>query len=474
MKAIFKKHSTFNIHFFIFLFSLFSLHLKSQDRPNIIHIIGDDIGYDDFSSFGSKYYHTPNIDKLGKEGVKITNFYAPHSTCTPSRAAFMTGRYAPRVNDRTGLGVLFPSDNIGLDSSKEITFTKQLKKLNYKTALFGKWHLGHLPQFLPAAHGFDEYLGIPYPNDHGPERLGNTGSRGFPMIPLIHNTEKIRDLDNNDLAEVPHLFVREACKYIAERVKKKEPFYLQYSNIETHTPWFIPKGFGGSKYGAFADAVEYFDRSVGVILDYVKQLGIEKNTIIIIHTDNGPLVEKYEELEACYGKFGEVDTSKYHILRDGKYQSRFEGGQRVPCYVKWPEHIPAGSVTNELITGADWYTSILTMVSAEIPTDRIIDGKNVMPLLTGKSSAGVRNTYYSFQPHNVVDGVRYNDWKCVIDRRQKVVKYYLYDLSKDPGEKKDLSASNLVIVKSLVALASDAENAIKNNLSLKEQNSFNF
>ncbi|MGB4724983.1 MAG: sulfatase-like hydrolase/transferase, partial [Sediminibacterium sp.] len=136
-------------------------------RPNIIHIIIDDIGYDDFSSYGSLYYKTPHIDALAKEGTILTNFYAPHGTCTPTRAAIMTGRYSPRVNDKTGLGVLFPTNTNGLDSSKEITFTRQLQKVGYATALVGKWHLGHLPKFLPLAHGFDSYVGIPYPNDHG-------------------------------------------------------------------------------------------------------------------------------------------------------------------------------------------------------------------------------------------------------------------------------------------------------------------
>ena len=299
-------------------------------RPNIIHIIIDDIGYDDFSSYGSLYYKTPHIDALAKEGTRLTNFYAPHGTCTPTRAAIMTGRYSPRVNDRTGLGVLFPTDTKGLDSSKEITFARQLQKVGYATALVGKWHLGHLPKFLPPAHGFDSYLGIPYPNDHGPERLGNTGSRGYPPIPLMRGSEKVKDLNNVELAEVPAQFIREACAFIKAKAASKQPFYLQYSNIETHTPYFIPKGFEGrSGFGAFGDAVAYIDYTVGVLTGYLKQLGLEKSTLIVIHSDNGPLVEKYPELEDSYGKFGLVDTSLQHVLRDGKYQQRFEDRKSV-------------------------------------------------------------------------------------------------------------------------------------------------
>lgn len=457
-------------------FIYFSCHLfiHAQEKPNIIHIVGDDIGWDDYSSFGSTYYHTPQIDRLASEGVKLTNFYAPHSTCTPSRAAFMTGRVAPRVNDRTGLGVLFPTATNGLDSAKEITFVKILQQHQYKTALFGKWHLGHLPQFLPAAHGFDEYLGIPYPNDHGPERLGNTGSRKFPPIPLIHNTDKIKDLNNNDLAEVPALFVREVCKYITERVKNKEPFYVQYSNIETHTPWFVPKGFDGDKQGAYADAVQYFDRSVGIILDHIKQLGIENNTIIIFHADNGPLVVRYDELENCYGKYATVDTSKKHILRDGKYQDKFEGGERVAAIVKWPLKITAGRTVHEMISGADWFTTLLQINGISIPLDRVIDGKNVMPLLTGVSNASVRNTYYAFSPFGNLEAIRYKNWKMVMVKNQSKTQPLLFNLSIDPSESNNLSFQFPNIVKSLMELAPIALDAIKNDKPLKETNDFNF
>ncbi len=443
----------------------------AQDKPNIIHIIGDDIGWDDYSSFGSSYYQTPNIDQLAKEGVKLTNFYAPHSTCTPSRAACMTGRVAPRVNDRTGLGVLFPTATNGLDSAKEITFTKILQQHQYKTALFGKWHLGHLPQFLPAAHGFDEYLGIPYPNDHGPERLGNTGSRKYPPIPLIHNTENVKALNNNDLAELPARFVREACNYISERVKNKEPFYLQYSNIETHTPWFIPKGFDGNHQSAYADAIQYFDRSVGILLNHVKQLGIEKNTIIVFHADNGPLVVRYNELENCYGKYATVDTTKKHVLRDGKYHDKFEGGERVAAIVKWPAKIPAGNTVHEIISGVDWFTTFLTIAGIKIPGNKIIDGKNILPLLTKESTKPIRNTFYAFGPFGNLEGIRYNNWKLVIQNNHH---HLLFNLKTDPGESNDLASSYPIIVQTLIQLSPIAINAIKNDLPLKEINQFNF
>lgn len=460
--------------FLTFVFFAFCSLASAQKRPNIIHIIGDDIGWDDFSSFGSKYYKTPNIDKLAREGVRLTNFYAPHSTCTPSRAALMTGRYSPRINNGKPLGVLFPSDTLGLDPTKEIAFTRILQQNKYKTALFGKWHLGHLPKYLPPAHGFDTYMGIPYPNDHGPERLGNTGSRRYPPIPLMHDTVKIRDLNNGDLAELPHQLVRSVCEYISACVADDQQFYIQYSNIETHTPYFIPKGFGGGSYGAYGDAVEYFDKSVGVIIDHVKKLGIEDNTIIVLHADNGPLVYRYAELESCYGRYAFVDTSLKHVLNGGKYQDRYEGGQRVSCIVKWPCVIPSDQVNEQIITGADWYTTFINLAGGAIPQDRIVDGKNVLPALSKSSNVLIRNTYYAFQPYGVIDGVRYNNWKLVIDRRVTPTKYLLFNLEQDPGEVNDLSASYTPIVKSLKLLIDEANDAVKNNKPLKDFNQFNF
>jgi arylsulfatase A len=442
-------------------------------RPNIIHIIIDDIGYDDFSSYGSLYYKTPHIDALAKEGTRLTNFYAPHGTCTPTRAAIMTGRYSPRVNDRTGLGVLFPSNTNGLDSSKEITFTKQLQKVGYATALVGKWHLGHLPKFLPPAHGFDSYVGIPYPNDHGPERLGNTGSRGYPPIPLMRGSEKVKDLNNVELAEVPAQFIREACAFIKAKAASKQPFYLQYSNIETHTPYFIPKGFEGrSGFGAFGDAVAYIDYTVGVLTGYLKQLGLEKNTLIVIHSDNGPLVEKYPELEDSYGKFGLVDTSLQHQLRDGKYQQRFEGGVRSACFVKWPGMINAGAVNQNIYSGVDLFTSFLQVAGAEVPTGRVIDGKPMIEsIITNKL---VRNTFYAFAPQKEVQGVRYNNWKLVIDKRAGKNILLLFDLATDAKEKNNIGGANQAIVDALYTLALQAQKAVEENKPLSETNSFNF
>jgi arylsulfatase A-like enzyme len=458
---------------------LFSGLAPAQNKPNILHIVADDVGWDDLSCFGSMHYRTPNLDQLAKEGVRLVNFYAPHGTCTPSRAAFLTGRYSPRANNATGLGVLFPTDTIGLMPEKELTFAKILQQQGYNTALIGKWHLGSTPRFLPPAHGFNYFYGIPYPNDHGPERLGGSGSRGYPPIPLIENNTKLKDLNNTELAELPHEFVRKTCQYISTCAKNKQPFYVQYANIETHTPWFIPQGFEGlSSRGAYGDAVEYLDRCVGIILKQVKALGIENNTMVVFHSDNGPLLWHDEELINCYGKYATVDTTRKHILRDGKYQEFFEGGVRVSCIVKYPEKIPANTVNKAIFCSTDLFATFVETSGGKIPNDRVTDGKNLLPLISGqRDQPEIRNTFYAFKPRNnanAVSGVRYKDWKLALEHRKQPMQVHLFNLANDPGEQQDLSAKFPNIVQALRRLADEANIAIKNEQPLQENNQLGF
>lgn len=451
-------------------------HAQSEPkRPNIIHILMDDVGYDDLSCFGASDIKTPNIDALAANGMKCTDFYAPHGTSTPSRAALLTGRYAPRVNNGTGLSVLFPHTPNGLEDEEEVCITELLKKQGYTTGLFGKWHLGHLPQYLPVVHGFDQFVGIPYPNDHGPERLGGTGVRtsgiSDPPIPLIRQAQVVKECDNNDLAELPALFQREACRFLYDAVQAKKPFYLQYANIETHTPYFIPRGFEGrSKAGAFGDAVEYLDNTVGVIMDMVKRLKIEDNTWIIITSDNGPLIHKDKELENCYGRFGETDPSRKHLLRGGKYQEKYDGGIRVSSVFCWPGVIPAGSECHELTTSMDLFTTMAEVAGAAIPADRPIDGKNILPLLKGEKNArSPHKAVFGFRPRGGIESVRFEKWKLIMPQTNKAGKEQaaeLYDLQQDIGEQSNVASQHADLVKRLTAMGKDAEKAIQENRSL--------
>jgi arylsulfatase A len=446
---------------------------QTPQRPNIIHIMMDDVGQDDLSCYGAKDIRTPNLDRVAAEGTRFTNFYAPHGTCTPSRAAVLTGRYARRVNDHTGLSVLFPSDTIGLDPRREITVGTLLRQQGYRTAVIGKWHLGHLPKFLPPNQGFDEFFGIPYPNDHGPERDGNTGARNFPPIALIRGTQTIKGLTNTELAEVPQAFVREACRFIRENATQKRPFYLQFSNIETHTPWFIPAGWAGqSKAGTFGDAVEYFDATLGVLMKQLKTAGIDQNTLVVITADNGPLVYRYPELEACYGQYARVDTTRKHRLRDGKYQEAFENGTRVACLMRWPDAVPVSQVSEQIITGCDLFTTFVQLAGAKLPTDRVIDGKSLLDLWRNPLGPAIRNTFFGIQGRGTVASVRYYNWKYIVADKNRPA--MLFDLARDEGERTDVARQNPGVVRQLSALASQAAEALLTDKPLPETNQLTF
>ena len=461
------------------IFLLFSFVASAQQatnkQPNIIHILADDVGFDDLSCFGSTDIETPNLDALAERGMKFTSFYAPHGTCTPSRATLLTGRYSPRINEGKGLFVLFPHSENGLEDEMETTIAELLKEQGYATGLYGKWHLGHLPQYLPCVHGFDEFLGIPYPNDHGPERIGNSGWRpngvSDPAIPLIKQAQIIKRCDNNDLAELPALFTREACQFINRSVKADIPFYLQYANIETHTPWFVPKGFEGrSKAAAYGDAVEYLDTSVGIIMNTLKRLDIEENTIIVFSSDNGPLVHQDQELENCYGRFGATDANRQHLLREGKYQERFEGGIRVSCIMAWDGQIPAGASCDEPVGAMDLFTTFAYLGEASLPNDRVIDGKNIWPLMKGdKSAKSSHKAIYGFKPLGGLSSIRYQNWKLVLAGKHwtgNLETDHLYNLSNDIGETNNIADQHPKLMKQLLKMAEDANQAIKDNKEL--------
>lgn len=461
-------------NYFLCFLLLFLGKTLAQTPPNIIHIIADDVGYDDIGCFGAKDIKTPYLDKLAAEGMKLTQFYAPHGTCTPSRAALMTGKYVARLNNGKGMRVLFPTDTTGLDGKTETTLAQILKKQGYTTGLFGKWHLGHLPKFLPPVHGFDSYLGIPYPNDMGPERRGNTGLWDglgeFPPIPLIRNDKVIKELDNYDLGELPALFVRESCRFMRACAAQKQPFYLQYANIETHTPWFVPRGFEGrSKAGPYGDAVEYLDLSVGILLDQLKALGLDKNTIVVFTSDNGPITQTTEEIYRAYGKYVQMDTTRKHLLRGGKQQERYEGGIRVSCIVKYPPLVPAGTVSDQLCTSMDWFVTFLKLAGYTHPSEIVLDGKDLSSVLRNEQKTPLRQYIYGFTPAGELVSLRQNNWKLVLpDAKTTSKEPELYDLKSDVGEKKNVALSQPELIKNLLKVADEARLAIKNKTPLRQ------
>jgi arylsulfatase A-like enzyme len=388
--------------------------------PNFIFIFTDDQGYGDLSCFGSTTIKTPNIDQMAAEGARFTDFYVCGCVCTPSRAGLMTGRY----QIRSGLTrVLFPRDNVGL-SAKEMTIADGLKKRGYATACIGKWHLGHLPPFLPTRHGFDYYFGIPYSNDMNPAD--------------IYRNEKVL-IPKVDQSKLTELYTEEALKFI--RQSRNQPFFLYLPHNMPHVPLHISERFKGkSAGGLYGDVIECIDWSTGQILDALRQLGLDENTLVMFTSDNGPWLVKKEH----GGSAGP--------LREGK-GTMYDGGVREPFVARWPGTIPPGTVCREPAITLDMLPTFWGLAGAELPKDRPIDGKDILPLLRGQGKSPHDILY--FYQDTALRAVRMGNWKYHRPRQQQKAKKgvqqatpgQLYDLSTDIGEKNNVAGEHLDVVK---------------------------
>lgn len=328
------------------------------NKPNIIIIFADDLGYGDVGCFGHPTIHTPNLDRMASDGMKLTQFYAAASVCTPSRAGLMTGR----LPIRTGMcsdkrRVLFPNSGGGLQDS-EITIAEALKTRGYATCCVGKWHLGHLPQFLPTRHGFDEYFGIPYSNDMRP-------------TPLMENETVIEE--PADQTTLTIRYTERAVRFIEQN--KERPFFLYFPHTFPHVPLFASqKHKGTSLRGLFGDVVEELDWSVGEVLTALRRNGLAEKTFVFFTSDNGPWLTQH------------LRGGSAGLLRGGK-GSTWEGGMREPCIAWRPGVIPAGSVNAGLSSTLDLLPTCLSLAGAELPRDRILDGVNMVSMLTGKGES---------------------------------------------------------------------------------------
>jgi arylsulfatase A-like enzyme len=295
------------------------------DKPNFIIIFCDDAGYADVGCFGAKGFETPNLDRMAAEGVRFTDFYVAAASCTPSRAALMTGCYPQRVSLPHVLG---PKAKIGVNSEEQ-TIAELLKSRGYATACYGKWHLGHHPEFLPKRHGFDDYFGLPYSNDmwpHHPERPG-----GYPDLPLVEGERVIEY--NPDQTKLTTWYTERAVKFI--EANSDRPFFLYVPHSMPHVPLYVSDKFKGkSKQGLYGDVIMEIDWSVGQILSTLKRFGIDEQTLVIFSSDNGPWLS--------YGDH----AGSARPLREGK-GTTFDGGQREPCIMRWPGRIPVGTVCEE-------------------------------------------------------------------------------------------------------------------------------
>lgn len=421
---------------------------NENPAPNFVIIFTDDQGYADVGCFGAERLETPNLDRMAAEGVRFTDFYVAAASCTPSRAALMTGCYPQRV----GLPhVLGPNAKIGINS-EERTIAEILKPLGYATACYGKWHLGHHPQFLPMRHGFDDYFGLPYSNDmwpHHPERPG-----GYPDLPLIEG-EKIIEY-NPDQTQLTTWYTERAVKFI--EANKDRPFFVYLPHSMVHVPLFVSNKFKGkSKKGLFGDVVMEIDWSVGQILSTLKRLHIDRQTLVIFSSDNGPWLS--------YGDH----AGSARPLREGK-GTTFDGGQREPTIMRWPCKIPAGLVCKEAASTMDILPTLARLAGVELP-ERTIDGKDIWPLISGQT--GARSPHEAFFYYNgwALEAVRSGKWKLHLPHGYRTlagrpggsggipVKYErgkigmaLFDLENDISEQNDVSAEHPDAVKRLLRL----------------------
>jgi len=420
---------------------------SGSDKPNFVIIFADDQGYQDIGCFGSPTIKTPNLDNMAAEGMKFTDFYVAASICSPSRAALMTGCYPPRVGITK---VLFPRDNIGLNPN-EITIADILKGRGYATACVGKWHLGHLPEFLPTSNGFDSYLGIPYSNDmDGVDGKDKNLDRAWREkdyspwnVPLMRNKEVIeRPADQTRLIE---RYTEEAVSFI--RKNKNKPFFLYLPHTMPHIPLFVSDEFYVEDvYKAYKATIEQIDSSVGRVLATLKEAGVDRNTLVVYTSDNGPWLGK-----------------KHHggsalPLRDGKF-STYEGGMREPCIMRWPDRIPAGKVCGELCGTIDLLPTFAGLAGTKVPNNRVIDGRDIWSLMAGETGAKSPHDAYFYYRGTTLEAVRSGKWK--LRRVGKTIE--LYDLETDISEKNNLADANPEIVERLTGIMRQFDRSLKAN-----------
>ncbi len=438
-----------------------SLSAETNERPNIILIFTDDQGYNDLGCFGSKRIKTPNIDRLATEGRKYTSFYVPSSVCSPSRAALLTGCYPKRVGMHKH--VLFPRSDHGLNP-KEHTIADQLKANGYATACVGKWHLGHEPEMLPRANGFDSYFGIPYSNDmNHPDNQRKTRLSSDELwadqetaitgweTPLIRN-EEIIELPV-DQRTITRRYTDEAISFV--KSNKDKPFFLYLPHSMPHIPLYVPDDvYDADPRNAYKCVIEHIDAEVGRLVKTVRDLGLSDNTYIIFTSDNGPWLQF-----KSHG--GSADP-----LRAGK-GTTFEGGQRVPCVMWAPGRIAAGTSTDAFTSTMDLLPTIASITKTELPEVKI-DGHDISSTFESDNSPRDEMIFYS--PHGSLAGIRKGDWKYLeVEPRNRrrnpdaKTRKFLFNLKDDIGEQTNLFESNPEIVEKLKARMVEADSEIGDN-----------
>jgi arylsulfatase A-like enzyme len=382
--------------------------------PNIILINCDDLGWGDLGCYGHPNHKTPHLDRLASEGMRFTDFYMASPVCTPSRGAMLTGCYPRRIGfgDFDGRWVLFPGQPIGLNP-KETTIAGMLKDAGYATRIVGKWHCGDQPEFLPTRHGFDGYYGIPYSNDMGRQAQ----KTDYPPLPLLRDEAVIEE--QFDQASVTERYVEDAILFMREN--RERSFFLYFAHMYVHLPIYVQERFlRESENGAYGGGVAAIDWATGALMAELKRLGIDENTVVMFTSDNG-----------SRGDFGPSNGP----LR-GHKGTTWEGGQRDPFIVRWPGHVPAGTVQDGLSSAIDLLPTIASLTGATPPDPAAIDGLDLSELFLGTSDASPRESFFYYH-FNSIEAVRAGDWKLHLRKRDEEISE-LYNLRDDPGERNNV------------------------------------
>jgi len=429
--------------FFALTSAFVSITCHADEKPNLVLIFIDDMGYGDIGPFGSTLNRTPHLDRMAAEGMKLTSFYAA-PVCSASRAQLLTGCYAPRVSVP---GVFFPAGAKGLNPDEQ-TVAEYLREQGYATMCAGKWHLGDQIDFLPTNHGFDHYFGIPYSND----MQRNSLEDGRRVVPLVRDDKVAELLEDDDQRRVTREYTEQAVKFIEDNTDK--PFFLYLPHTAMHVPLFPHQDFvGESENGTYGDWVEEVDWSVGQVLDALRREELERNTLVIFTSDNGPWASK--------GKAGGVSGP----LRGSK-GCTLEGGVREPTIAWWPGRIKPGSVCDAIAGTTDVLPTFVSLAGGEVRDDMKIDGRDISPLLLGESTVSPREAWFYYQGTQL-QAVRSGPWKLAIapqslgmgmkerpeDLRSPGVR--LYNLDEEIGEVTNVAGEHPDVVARLQKLADE-------------------
>lgn len=457
-----------NLSLFILSLVLFSCAEKKKELqpevpPNVILIFTDDQGYQDVGTFGSPNIETPNLDQMAKDGIKLTSFYSAQPICSASRAGILTGCYPNRIGIHNALG---PDSPTGINAL-EMTIAEMLKNIGYKTAIFGKWHLGDSPKFLPTRHGFDEFFGIPYSNDMWPYHPQQGTVFNFGPLPLYENETVLDTL--TDQSQLTTQITERSVDFINRN--KNNPFFLYVPHPQPHVPLFVSDKFKGkSERGLYGDVIMEIDWSVGEILAALKKNGLEDNTVVIFTSDNGPWLS--------YGNH----AGSALPFREGK-GTAWEGAQREPFIMRYPNKITPGKTIDIPVMAIDILPTIAEITGARLP-NLTIDGKSALSLLTGKSQESPQEAYFFYYRINELMGVRYGKWKMYFPHTYRTMdgqepgkdglpgeyrmiemeEIELYDVTTDISETKNVAEEYPEVVDKIKVLANEMRHELGDSL----------